>query len=124
MIANISPTQSAVENTLNTLRYADRVQDMKKERYLTAQCKISKETNDVDEVSSANQKLINLEDTDSKDSNLKISSESTKASSRKKDKLNIKEPVCLLENQKVDQSANSSSHIWEDFLGKKLILKT
>ncbi|KAK6188934.1 hypothetical protein SNE40_005008 [Patella caerulea] len=31
MIANISPTQSACENTLNTLRYADRVKELKRD---------------------------------------------------------------------------------------------
>lgn len=30
MIGNISPCQSSSENTLNTLRYADRVKEMKK----------------------------------------------------------------------------------------------
>lgn len=30
MIANLSPCISASENTLNTLRYADRVKEMKK----------------------------------------------------------------------------------------------
>lgn len=30
MIANISPTQSNCENTLNTLRYADRVKELKR----------------------------------------------------------------------------------------------
>eukprot|EP00879_Flechtneria_rotunda_P012405 GHRR01012954.1.p1 GENE.GHRR01012954.1~~GHRR01012954.1.p1 ORF type:complete len:376 (+),score=167.83 GHRR01012954.1:1119-2246(+) len=32
MIANISPTSSCVEHTLNTLRYADRVKELRKER--------------------------------------------------------------------------------------------
>jgi kinesin family protein 2/24 len=32
MIANISPTLSNCENTLNTLRYADRVKELKKEK--------------------------------------------------------------------------------------------
>eukprot|EP00826_Nyctotherus_ovalis_P033767 TRINITY_DN2751_c0_g1_i11.p3 TRINITY_DN2751_c0_g1~~TRINITY_DN2751_c0_g1_i11.p3 ORF type:complete len:182 (-),score=56.52 TRINITY_DN2751_c0_g1_i11:486-1031(-) len=31
MIANVSPTQSCCEHTLNTLRYADRVKELKKE---------------------------------------------------------------------------------------------
>ena len=31
MIANVSPANSCVEHTLNTLRYADRVKEMKKE---------------------------------------------------------------------------------------------
>ncbi|XP_005100746.1 uncharacterized protein LOC101848438 [Aplysia californica] len=31
MIANISPTQTACENTLNTLRYADRVKELKRD---------------------------------------------------------------------------------------------
>uniref|UniRef100_A0A2C9JU95 Kinesin motor domain-containing protein n=1 Tax=Biomphalaria glabrata TaxID=6526 RepID=A0A2C9JU95_BIOGL len=31
MIANISPTQSSCENTINTLRYADRVKELKRE---------------------------------------------------------------------------------------------
>jgi kinesin family protein 2/24 len=31
MIANISPASSCCENTLNTLRYADRVKELKKE---------------------------------------------------------------------------------------------
>lgn len=31
MIANVSPGTSCVEHTLNTLRYADRVKEMKKE---------------------------------------------------------------------------------------------
>jgi len=31
MIANVSPAGSCVEHTLNTLRYADRVKEMKKE---------------------------------------------------------------------------------------------
>jgi kinesin family protein 2/24 len=30
MIANVSPANSCVEHTLNTLRYADRVKDLKK----------------------------------------------------------------------------------------------
>jgi hypothetical protein len=30
MIGNISPNESACENTLNTLRYADRVKELKK----------------------------------------------------------------------------------------------
>ena len=30
MIGNISPASSASENTLNTLRYADRVKELKK----------------------------------------------------------------------------------------------
>jgi kinesin family protein 2/24 len=30
MIGNISPTLSSSENTLNTLRYADRVKELKK----------------------------------------------------------------------------------------------
>lgn len=30
MIGNVSPNQSSSENTMNTLRYADRVKDMKK----------------------------------------------------------------------------------------------
>ena len=30
MIANVSPTQSCCEHTLNTLRYADRVKELKK----------------------------------------------------------------------------------------------
>lgn len=33
MIANISPTHTALENTMNTLRYADRVQEMKKDNH-------------------------------------------------------------------------------------------
>ena len=32
MIANISPAKNSCENTLNTLRYADRVRDLKKRR--------------------------------------------------------------------------------------------
>jgi len=32
MIANISPTFSNCENTLNTLRYADRVKELKKSK--------------------------------------------------------------------------------------------
>ena len=32
MIANISPTQSNCENTLNTLRYADRVKELKRSK--------------------------------------------------------------------------------------------
>ena len=32
MIANVSPSNSCTEHTLNTLRYADRVKEMKKER--------------------------------------------------------------------------------------------
>jgi kinesin family protein 2/24 len=31
MIANVSPANGCVEHTLNTLRYADRVKEMKKE---------------------------------------------------------------------------------------------
>jgi len=31
MIANVSPAGSCVEHTLNTLRYADRVKEMKKD---------------------------------------------------------------------------------------------
>jgi len=31
MIANISPASSCCENTLNTIRYADRVKELKKE---------------------------------------------------------------------------------------------
>lgn len=31
MIANVSPANSCVEHTLNTLRYADRVKEIKKE---------------------------------------------------------------------------------------------
>jgi kinesin family protein 2/24 len=31
MIANVSPANSCVEHSLNTLRYADRVKEMKKE---------------------------------------------------------------------------------------------
>jgi kinesin family protein 2/24 len=30
MIGNISPNESACENTLNTLRYADRMRELKK----------------------------------------------------------------------------------------------
>lgn len=30
MIANVSPANSCVEHTLNTLRYADRVKELKK----------------------------------------------------------------------------------------------
>jgi len=30
MIANVSPTQTCCEHTLNTLRYADRVKELKK----------------------------------------------------------------------------------------------
>jgi kinesin family protein 2/24 len=30
MIANVSPANSCCENTLNTLRYADRVKELKK----------------------------------------------------------------------------------------------
>ena len=32
MIGNISPSSSSSENTLNTLRYADRVKELKKSR--------------------------------------------------------------------------------------------
>lgn len=32
MIGNISPCQSSSEHTLNTLRYADRVKELKKPR--------------------------------------------------------------------------------------------
>lgn len=31
MIANVSPANTCTEHTLNTLRYADRVKEMKKE---------------------------------------------------------------------------------------------
>ena len=31
MIANVTPSNSCTEHTLNTLRYADRVKEMKKE---------------------------------------------------------------------------------------------
>jgi kinesin family protein 2/24 len=31
MIANVSPANSCTEHTLNTLRYADRVKEMKKD---------------------------------------------------------------------------------------------
>jgi kinesin family protein 2/24 len=31
MIGNISPASSACENTLNTLRYADRVKELKRD---------------------------------------------------------------------------------------------
>lgn len=31
MIANVSPANSCCEHTLNTLRYADRVKELKKE---------------------------------------------------------------------------------------------
>jgi hypothetical protein len=38
MIGNISPASSACENTLNTLRYADRVKELKKCILLCANC--------------------------------------------------------------------------------------
>lgn len=34
MIANVSPANSCCEHTLNTLRYADRVKELKKEQSL------------------------------------------------------------------------------------------
>ncbi len=36
MIANVSPASSCCEHTLNTLRYADRVKELKKEQALAA----------------------------------------------------------------------------------------
>jgi len=36
MIANVSPANSCVEHTLNTLRYADRVKEIKREGEATA----------------------------------------------------------------------------------------
>ena len=39
MIANVSPANSCVEHTLNTLRYADRVKEMKKETDKTGEKK-------------------------------------------------------------------------------------
>ena len=47
MIANISPANSCVEHTLNTLRYADRVKEMKKEGEMS-----NKKGNKADKLSS------------------------------------------------------------------------
>lgn len=47
MIANISPAQSNSEHTLNTLRYADRVKELKKDpslgKHISKEDKASKE---------------------------------------------------------------------------------
>ena len=43
MIANVSPASNNCENTLNTLRYADRVKELKKDiggRYATQDKKV------------------------------------------------------------------------------------
>jgi len=45
MIANVSPAGSCVEHTLNTLRYADRVKEMKKE---SAEGKTNKKKTDAE----------------------------------------------------------------------------
>ena len=50
MIANISPASSCSEHTLNTLRYADRVKELKKEAHLgprTANMKADKAANEL-----------------------------------------------------------------------------
>ena len=49
MIANISPANSCVEHSLNTLRYADRVKEMKKDGEGNMS---NKKSNKVDKLSS------------------------------------------------------------------------
>ena len=47
MIANVSPANSCVEHTLNTLRYADRVKEMKKEGEANNNAKTNKKENEL-----------------------------------------------------------------------------
>lgn len=51
MIANVSPANSCVEHSLNTLRYADRVKEMKKEGDIPSNKKNNKNGNKVDKLS-------------------------------------------------------------------------
>ena len=51
MIANVSPANSCVEHTLNTLRYADRVKEMKKEELNATQKKSHGQNNKADMLS-------------------------------------------------------------------------
>ena len=47
MIANISPASNCSEHTLNTLRYADRVKELKKEASLGPNMKADRAANEL-----------------------------------------------------------------------------
>lgn len=106
MVGNISPGQAACEHTLNTLRYADRVKELKKTSASCERTAVSKD----DQLAKALMLPRMAKD-----------SQQTKIVEDKKNELNLVKPFdAIFEKKGVDSAKDKKNNIKDRFLGSRM----